>query len=110
MDAAQIMSGAVALLGAGGGLTVIIKMMVDKSNGKPERERAVNADIKVQRDDAYELADSERERATREQRRADCAERGRALADTYAATLHRMLILTPGVDPDAIPPRPKFEE
>ena len=110
MDAAQIMSGAVALLGAGGGLTVIIKMMVDKSNGKPERERAVNADMKVQRDDAYELADRERDRATREQERADCAERGRASADAYAATLHRQLILAPCVDPDTIPPRPKFEE
>jgi hypothetical protein len=110
VDGAQITTLVVALLGAGGGVTVIINSLIGKANGKPARERAVNADMKTQRDDAYELADSERDRATREQKRADCAERKRGQADAYAATLHRQLVLAPCVDPGTIPPRPKYED
>ena len=110
MDAAQITTSIVALLGAGGGLTAVIKMYVAKSEGKPAIERALKADMKTQRDDAYELADRERDRAAAEQRRADCADRKRGQADAYAATLHRLLILAPCVDQSTIPPVPKFED
>ena len=110
MDTAQAIALAVGLLGTGGAVTAIINGIIGKWNGRPERERIFNADMRTQRDDAYALAAEERDRATREQKRADCADRRRAQADAYAATLHRQLVLAPCVDQDSIPPRPTFED
>lgn len=109
MDAAQITTIAVALLGAGGGITILIKALIDSRSGKTERIRVSNADMKTQRDDAYELADAERDRATREQRRADAEARNRNRWANYAARLYRLLVER-GVPETDIPQSPQMEE
>jgi len=110
VDTAQAIALAVGLLGTGGAVTAIINGIIGKWNGRPERERIFNADMRTQRDDAYALAEKERDRASSEQGRADRADRKRAVADAYAATLHRKLVLAPCVDQSTIPPRPKYED
>jgi hypothetical protein len=98
-----------ALAGTGGGITVIIKALIDKSTGKTERVRVANADMKTQRDDAYLLADTERDRATAEQKRADRESRNRNRWADYAAVLVRLLIQA-GILQSDIPTPPRNEE
>lgn len=109
MDAAQITTIIVALCGSGGGLVVLGKAILDWKSGKTERVRAANADMKQQRDDAYQLADDERDRATAEQRRADFEAHSRNRWADHAAVLRRML-LDRGVSAADIPPSPQIKQ
>jgi hypothetical protein len=91
MDAAQITAIAVSLLGAGGGLTVIINNLINKGNGKTEQRRLRNADMKTQRDEAWaraEKADARAEAvAAKAEERIEAANRKRRILQEYASQL-----------------------
>jgi hypothetical protein len=110
VDGAQISTIVVALIGSGSGLWVLINNLIARANGKTEQIRATNADMKTQRDDAYKLAASERERATSEQKRADSEAQARNRWADHAARLRRMLVAAPCVDVADIPASPRNEE
>lgn len=100
------------LLGSGGGLALlglIIKTVMDVLNGRAAGVETRNADMKTQRDTAWEERDEERrERILSDRRAAAEARNARRLWD-WAAKLRRMLIAL-GVPEDKIPAEPVLED
>lgn len=98
------------LLGAGtGGLLLreLLGSLVKYWTGATSRQRIRNTDLVGQRDAAVSAAEDERDRATREQQRADREARNRNLAQDYAAHLRRVA-LDAGVPPTALPDPPRY--
>lgn len=102
MDTAQIV---ITVLGAGTGgaiLTSLVNGLMKWMSGSAGRERIRNADMQVQRNEAW--ADAERERA-----RADRADRNQRRVLTYAARLERMLTTAECINIEDIPHFPTME-
>lgn len=96
----------IALLGVGtlgGILTSAVNGLIKFASGTAGRERTRNADMKLQRDEAW--LDAERERA-----RADRSGRNERRALDYAARCRRILREAECVAEDEIPPWPRLEE
>lgn len=95
------------ILGAGGGgaaLVAAIKGAFDKWQGRHEAERSRNADMKTQRDDAYERELTALDRVRRERLRADQEHNRADVYQAYAARL-RYIMIESGQE-DFLPPWP----
>lgn len=102
MDATQA---TIALLGAGTGgaiLTSLVNAAIKFFSGRAGREKARNADMRTQRNEAWADAERERDRADREARK-------RRKISEYASALRSDLI-THGVPPETVRPWPKIED
>lgn len=103
MDTAQII---IAILGAGTVgtiLTSIVNGLVKYVTGSAGRERTRNADMRTQRNEAWQDAERERNRADREAR-------NRGIISEAFSRARRMLIEAPCVDESKIPPYPELEQ
>lgn len=82
MDSTQLLVAGFGVLGSSGALVIIVNGVVKYFNGTAGRERARNATMKEQRNEAW--ADAERERA-----RADLEAYNRRVTEEYASQLRR---------------------
>jgi hypothetical protein len=108
VDTAQII---IAILGAGTGgaiLTSLVNGLLKYWTGTTGRERARNADMRTQRNEAWQDAEAERGRANIAQARADREARNRNRVADYAAGLRRDC-MEHGVNPSELRPWPALE-
>ncbi|GAA0188022.1 hypothetical protein [Glutamicibacter creatinolyticus] len=109
MDATQA---AITLLG-GGTLGAILTSLVNAGikffTGKAGREKARNADMRTQRNEAWADAERERARADAAQERADREARKRRKISEYASALRSDLI-GQGVPPEQVRPWPQLND
>lgn len=68
MDSAQLLVAVFGVLGSSGALVVIVNGAIKYFNGTAGREKARNATMKTQRNEAWADAERERDRADREAR------------------------------------------
>jgi hypothetical protein len=101
----------IAILGAGTGgaaLMALINGIIKWLNGSAGRERARNADLRTQRNEAWKDAEAERGRADTAQARADREARNRNRVADYAAGLRRDC-MEHGMNPSELRPWPALE-
>lgn len=108
MDTGQLL---ITIFGAGTGgaaALALVNGVIKWLNGSAGRERAHNADLRTQRNEAWGDAETERARASNEQARADMEARNRNRIADYAAALRRDC-MEHGMTPDEIRPWPVIE-
>lgn len=82
----------ITIVGAGGGGAAFLALVngaIKYFNGAAGRERIRNASLTTQRNEAWADSEKERDRADREQIRADREARNRRLTEEYASQLRR---------------------
>lgn len=100
------------LLGSGGlvGLVaLVVKTIMDLVKGRAAGIETRQADMKTQRDTAWEERNNERHRANMATKMANCEARNARRLWDYAAQLRRLLIVS-GTPSEAIPPEPHLED
>lgn len=108
MDATQA---TITVLGAGTGgaiLTTLVNAVIKFFSGTAGREKIRNADMRTQRNEAWEDAERERARADASQARADREARNRNRLADYAAALRRDC-MEHGMDVPELRPWPTLE-